>query len=105
MHLLYSLRRGDGRRGPELRRRALRPAAKGGGSAVSGARHLYLHLPFCASRCGYCDFVTSVGRSGDHAPYVDALLAELSLERGLLSRDLDTIFLGGGTPSFTAPAS
>ena len=44
------------------------------------ARHLYVHLPFCASRCGYCDFVTVVGRSGQHEAYVDALLAELALE-------------------------
>ena len=40
---------------------------------MSAARHLYVHLPFCASRCGYCDFVTVVGRSGQHAAYVDAL--------------------------------
>ena len=38
-------------------------------------RHLYVHLPFCASRCGYCDFVTVVGREGQHRAYVDALLA------------------------------
>ena len=54
-------------------------------SQVSGARHLYVHLPFCAHRCGYCDFVTVVGRDGDHGAYVDALLAELELERGLLA--------------------
>ena len=35
-------------------------------------RHLYVHLPFCASRCGYCDFVTVVGRDGEHGGYVDA---------------------------------
>ena len=64
-------------------------------------RHLYVHLPFCAQRCGYCDFVTVVGRTGQHAAYVDALLAELDLERGLLAPELDTIFLGGGTPTFT----
>ena len=43
-------------------------------------RHLYVHLPFCAHRCGYCDFVTVVGRREQHAAYVDALLAELELE-------------------------
>ncbi len=42
-----------------------------------GARHLYVHLPFCAHRCGYCDFVTAVGRQSQHADYVEALLAEL----------------------------
>ena len=70
---------------------------------MSAARHLYVHLPFCAHRCGYCDFVTVVGRRDQHADYVDALLAELALERGLLAPDLDTIFLGGGTPTFTEP--
>ncbi|HEY2373077.1 MAG TPA: radical SAM family heme chaperone HemW [Gaiellaceae bacterium] len=66
-----------------------------------GARHLYLHLPFCAHRCGYCDFVTVVGRGGQHRAYVDALLRELELERKLLAPKLETIFLGGGTPTFT----
>src|SRR6185437_5643734 len=65
-----------------------------------GARHLYVHLPFCAHRCGYCDFVTVVGRGGQHRAYVDALLGELELERELLAPELDTIFLGGGTPTF-----
>ncbi len=65
------------------------------------ARHLYVHLPFCASRCGYCDFVTVVGRAGQHRAYVDALLAELALERGRLAPRLESIFVGGGTPTFT----
>jgi oxygen-independent coproporphyrinogen III oxidase len=69
---------------------------------VTGARHLYVHLPFCAHRCGYCDFVTVVGRRGQHRAYVDALLAELELERSHLADELETIFLGGGTPTFTA---
>jgi oxygen-independent coproporphyrinogen-3 oxidase len=64
-------------------------------------RHLYVHLPFCAHRCGYCDFVTVVGREGQHGRYVDALLAELELERGLLAERVETVFLGGGTPTFT----
>jgi oxygen-independent coproporphyrinogen-3 oxidase len=66
-------------------------------------RHLYVHLPFCARRCGYCDFVTVVGRNGQHAAYVDALLAELELERAWLADDVETVFLGGGTPTFTEP--
>jgi oxygen-independent coproporphyrinogen III oxidase len=69
----------------------------------AGARHLYVHLPFCAHRCGYCDFVTVVGRETQHGAYVDALLAELELERALLAPELDTVFLGGGTPTFTEP--
>jgi putative oxygen-independent coproporphyrinogen III oxidase len=69
-----------------------------------GVRHLYVHLPFCAHRCGYCDFVTVVGREAQHGAYVDALLAELALEGDVLSEDLETIFLGGGTPTFTTAA-
>ena len=66
-------------------------------------RHLYVHLPFCGSRCGYCDFVTVIGRHGQHASYVGALLAELELERETLAPELETVFLGGGTPTFTEP--
>ncbi len=68
------------------------------------ARHLYVHLPFCSSRCGYCDFVTVVGRRGQHRAYVDALLAELALEGELLAPRLESVFLGGGTPTFTEPS-
>jgi putative oxygen-independent coproporphyrinogen III oxidase len=70
---------------------------------VGHVRHLYVHLPFCAHRCGYCDFVTVVGRRGQHGAYVDALLAELERERAVLAEDVETVFLGGGTPSFTEP--
>jgi oxygen-independent coproporphyrinogen-3 oxidase len=66
-------------------------------------RHLYVHVPFCAHRCGYCDFVTVVGRSAQHPAYVDALLRELELESGLLAGRLETVYLGGGTPTFTEP--
>jgi oxygen-independent coproporphyrinogen-3 oxidase len=66
-------------------------------------RHLYVHLPFCAHRCGYCDFVTAVGRLEEHGAYVDALLAELDAERWRLAASLQTAFLGGGTPTFTEP--
>ena len=73
---------------------------------VSGrVRHLYVHMPFCVHRCGYCDFVTAVGRRGQHAAYVEAVLGELELERGLLAEPLETVFVGGGTPTFTEPAA
>jgi oxygen-independent coproporphyrinogen-3 oxidase len=68
---------------------------------VSGVGHLYVHLPFCAARCGYCDFVTVVGRDSRHGDYVDALIAELELERAALADPLETVFLGGGTPTLT----
>jgi oxygen-independent coproporphyrinogen III oxidase len=70
---------------------------------MGAVRHLYVHLPFCAHRCGYCDFVTIVGREGQHGRYAEALDAELELERELLAPRLDTVFLGGGTPTFTEP--
>jgi oxygen-independent coproporphyrinogen III oxidase len=69
---------------------------------MSAVRHLYVHLPFCAHRCGYCDFVTAVGRREQHGVYVDALLRELHEERHVLADPLETVFLGGGTPTFTA---
>ncbi len=72
---------------------------------IGRVRHLYVHLPFCSSRCGYCDFVTVVGRDGDHDRYVEALLGELELERGALAPALETVYLGGGTPTLTSPSA
>ena len=72
---------------------------------MSGVRHLYVHMPFCVHRCGYCDFVTAVGRRTQHAAYVEALLRELELERGRLEEPLETVYVGGGTPTFTEPAA
>jgi oxygen-independent coproporphyrinogen-3 oxidase len=60
-------------------------------------------MPFCAHRCGYCDFVTVVGREGQHAAYVDALLVELDAERHVFADEVETVFVGGGTPTFTEP--
>jgi putative oxygen-independent coproporphyrinogen III oxidase len=100
MHLLSGLRGCDGARVPELRRRARGPT-EADEPEMTGARHLYVHLPFCAHRCGYCDFVTLVGRRGRHGAYVDGLVRELALERAALAPALETIFLGGGTPTFT----
>lgn len=63
-----------------------------------GLRHLYVHLPFCASRCGYCAFVVEVGALDRRDDYLDALLAEFAGEEARLGA-LDTVYLGGGTPT------
>jgi putative oxygen-independent coproporphyrinogen III oxidase len=59
--------------------------------------HLYVHVPFCAHRCGYCDFVTVTGSGELHGRYLDALIGELG-DRCPAPR-LHTVFVGGGTPS------
>src|SRR5207302_4979272 len=94
--------RGGGAAGGVPRRAQHRPGEQA--VVMTGVRHLYVHLPFCAHRCGYCDFVTVVGRHSQHARYVDALLTELELERNVLAPELETVFLGGGTPTFTEHA-
>ncbi len=60
--------------------------------------HLYVHIPFCASRCSYCDFYSSTAASGSASAYVDRLLAEAAACDGNLGL-LDTVYLGGGTPT------
>ncbi|MGD0274110.1 MAG: radical SAM family heme chaperone HemW [Gaiellaceae bacterium] len=66
-------------------------------------RHLYVHVPFCSRRCDYCDFVSLAGQRDRHDRYARALLAELELERDLLASELETVYLGGGTPTFLEP--
>ncbi len=65
-------------------------------------RHLYVHLPFCASRCGYCAFVVEVGSLGSRDAYLDALCEELRREQSGLG-PLETVYLGGGTPTLMRP--
>jgi putative oxygen-independent coproporphyrinogen III oxidase len=65
-------------------------------------QHLYVHLPFCASRCGYCAFVVEVGSLDQRDAYLEALRGEVAHERGRLG-DLDTVYLGGGTPTLMRP--
>ncbi len=69
---------------------------------MTGARHLYVHLPFCEHRCGYCAFVVEVGALDRRDRYVDALLAEVEIEADRLG-PLSTVYLGGGTPSLMEP--
>ncbi|NUT34142.1 MAG: coproporphyrinogen III oxidase [Hamadaea sp.] len=76
------------------------------GTGTAGAREfgVYLHVPFCASRCGYCDFNTyTPTESGlDQGDYVSAALAEIALARRVLDGAVGpvrTVFVGGGTPT------
>jgi len=77
---------------------------------------VYVHVPFCATRCGYCDFNTyTAAELGSGAPgrtragYVEAVLAELALARRVLTAGggtpppVETVFFGGGTPTLLAP--
>jgi oxygen-independent coproporphyrinogen-3 oxidase len=67
---------------------------------------LYVHWPFCVSKCPYCDFNSHVRESVDQSVWRAALLADLRYEAGLLSeRTVGSIFFGGGTPSLMPPAT
>ena len=63
-------------------------------------RHLYVHVPFCSRRCSYCDFSIAVRREVPVDEYLDALESELTTRfPGGDVSEVDTIYLGGGTPS------
>ncbi|HEX7123345.1 MAG TPA: radical SAM family heme chaperone HemW [Gemmatimonadaceae bacterium] len=62
-------------------------------------RHVYVHVPFCARRCSYCDFAIAVRRSVPVEDYLAALELEVRLRGFAGSTEVDTIYLGGGTPS------
>src|SRR5512146_2825108 len=62
---------------------------------------LYIHIPFCKSRCSYCDFATGLYDSDLAERYIRALSLDIqSTEAG---REVDTIYFGGGTPSMLSP--
>ena len=67
---------------------------------------LYVHWPFCVSKCPYCDFNSHVRATIDQDEWREALLADLAHEARLLpGRRLRSIFFGGGTPSLMEPAT
>ena len=71
-----------------------------------GSLALYVHWPFCVSKCPYCDFNSHVRAEIDEAAWRDALLADLAHEAALTpARALGSIFFGGGTPSLMAPST
>jgi len=94
-------------------------AAPTDGSLPAAATHalgtrpfgVYVHVPFCATRCGYCDFntytATELGGGGAAAQYADTVIAELRLARRILGDaelPVATVFIGGGTPTLLPAA-
>ena len=63
---------------------------------------LYIHVPFCPQRCPYCAFATVVGQEDRHGLYTEAICREIE-SWAHLSGPVDTVFLGGGTPSQVSP--
>lgn len=68
-------------------------------------RAVYIHVPFCQSRCTYCDFYSTVARGPDLAAWHRGILAEVErLRRYPVKRPLMSVYFGGGTPSLLDPA-
>jgi oxygen-independent coproporphyrinogen-3 oxidase len=66
---------------------------------------VYVHVPYCAARCGYCDFNTYVAPEAERRGYAAAAIAEVGLAAAQLGgRPAETVFFGGGTPTLLAPA-
>ncbi len=68
---------------------------------------LYIHVPFCRTKCPYCDFFSVTGQSSELTSYPERLLQQLSLapNRERLQTPLTTVFFGGGTPSLLSPTA
>lgn len=87
------------------------PSHSAGIAARDSALGLYISIPFCRSKCTYCNFASGVYPAAEHARYVDRLVEDLALARrwseemgAQFPRRVDTIYLGGGTPSLLEPA-
>ncbi|MFQ9555754.1 MAG: radical SAM protein [Oscillospiraceae bacterium] len=66
---------------------------------------IYIHIPFCASKCGYCDFYSCAGAADRMADYQHALLEHIEESAGRIAPAyIDTVYFGGGTPSFYGAA-
>jgi putative oxygen-independent coproporphyrinogen III oxidase len=65
---------------------------------------IYVHIPFCRSRCSYCDFATSPYQSTLAERYVSAVAKEILSFETTGTREVNTIYFGGGTPSLLSPA-
>jgi oxygen-independent coproporphyrinogen-3 oxidase len=62
-------------------------------------RGAYIHVPFCAHKCHYCDFYSFVDREGRSGAYLERLSRDIDWTLGRLAGEIDTVFVGGGTPT------
>ena len=69
-----------------------------------GPVSLYLHFPFCERKCRYCDFLSGPACAEEREEYIDLLFREIRLRAPEVSGPVDTIFIGGGTPSLMTPS-
>ncbi len=75
-------------------------------SALDDPLAVYVHWPFCVTKCPYCDFNSHVRASIDESGWREALLADLAVERAVTGpRRVQSVFFGGGTPSLMDPAT
>ena len=66
---------------------------------------LYIHIPFCARKCYYCDFASYPGMLDEADAYIDAVIKEAHLQKEYINKyTIDTVFIGGGTPSILSSA-
>lgn len=74
-------------------------------TTLSAARFaVYVHFPYCLSKCPYCDFASTAAKVMPEARYTRAILAELSLRAAEQRRPAESVFIGGGTPSLWNPS-
>src|ERR1039457_5405042 len=79
-------------------------------ASADNALGLYISIPFCRSKCTYCNFASGVYPASDHARYVERVIEDSRAAAGWAAemgveppRRVDTVYLGGGTPSLLAP--
>ena len=84
--------------------------AAGRDNTTQGALGIYISIPFCRSKCTYCNFASGVYPAREHARYVDRVIEDMGRIRRwaadlgvILPPRVDTVYLGGGTPSLLAP--
>ncbi len=70
-------------------------------ATILPARSAYIHVPFCRHRCGYCNFTLVAGRDDLIGDYLRAIKLELAQLQ--TPREVDTLYFGGGTPTYLAP--